>query len=68
MHRTARLVRGIVSLMLVVGVSRSWGGPPNNDVSDALGNTEGTGNTACGSGRCCRTAWASLMPRWVPAR
>src|SRR5262252_1079746 len=41
MHRGPHLVLGIVGLMLLVGVSQSWGGPPNNDVSDALGNTAG---------------------------
>src|SRR5262249_10891633 len=41
MHRVHHLALGIVGLMLLVGVGRSWAGPPNNDVSDALGNTAG---------------------------
>jgi hypothetical protein len=28
-------------LILILGGAPSWGGPPNNDVSDAAGNTAG---------------------------
>src|SRR5262249_51542333 len=44
MRRTYPLALVIISLMLVWGVGRSWGGPPNNDISDALGNTAGGPN------------------------
>ena len=41
MHRRHHLTLGLVGLMLLVGVGQSWGGPPNHDVSDAVGNTAG---------------------------
>ena len=41
MHRNYRLAGGVMSLVLLLGVGLSWGGPPNNDVSDAMGNTAG---------------------------
>jgi len=44
MHRVHRLGLGTAGLMLVVWVGLSWGGPPNNDVSDNLGNTAGGTN------------------------
>src|SRR5262249_62104620 len=44
MHRIYRLAGGVISLVLLLGVGLSWGGPPNNDVSDALGNTAGGTN------------------------
>src|SRR5262249_10617971 len=61
MHRRHHLTLGLVGLLLLVGVGRSWGGPPNNDVSDAMGNTAGgtgallfnatgSNNTAFGEG------------------
>src|SRR5262249_14124878 len=61
MHRKLHRTLGIMALVGLLGVSQSWGGPPNNDVSDALGNTaggtgalssitSGTNNTAFGSG------------------
>ena len=30
---------GIAGLILMLGGTPSWGAPPNNDVSDAAGNT-----------------------------
>src|SRR5262245_8244175 len=59
MHRVYRLAGGVAGLVLMLGVGLSWGGPPNNDVSDAQGNTAGgtgalgavttgVGNTAFG--------------------
>src|SRR5262249_48977588 len=39
-HRSHRTL-GMMALVCLLGVSQSWGGPPNNDVSDALGNTAG---------------------------
>src|SRR5207249_2023369 len=44
MHRRYRLVGGVAGLVLLLGVGLSWGGPPNNDVSDAMGNTAGGTN------------------------
>src|SRR5215471_20208977 len=44
MHHRHHLTLGLVGLMLLGGVSQSWGGPPNNDVSDANGNTAGGTN------------------------
>src|SRR5262249_32865421 len=41
MHHRQRLTLTILGLVCLLGVSRSWGGPPNNDVSDARGNTAG---------------------------
>jgi hypothetical protein len=35
MHRLHRLTLGIAGLVLILWVSLSWGGPPNNDVSAA---------------------------------
>src|SRR5262249_34972581 len=42
-YRPHRLL-GIIALVGLLGVSPSWGAPPNNDVSDALGNTAGGTN------------------------
>ena len=39
---------GMMALVCLLGVSQSWGGPPNNAVSDAMGNTAG-GRSALGS-------------------
>src|SRR5215471_19840674 len=41
MHRVSCLAGGVAGLVLLLGVGLSWGGPPNNDVSDAQGNTAG---------------------------
>jgi Chaperone of endosialidase len=59
MPRLQKVVLGIVIVVFLVDVGLSWGGPPNNDVSDAQGNTAsgsgalfsnstGTNNTASG--------------------
>ena len=59
MPRLQKVVLGIVLVVFLVDVGLSWGGPPNNDVSDAQGNTAsgsgalfsnttGTNNTASG--------------------
>src|SRR5262245_38348550 len=44
MHRVNRLIGGVVGGVLLLGVGLSWGGPPNNDVTDAQGNTAGGTN------------------------
>src|SRR5215470_2332765 len=44
MHRVYRLAGGVAGLVLMLGVGLSWGGPPNNDVTDAQGNTAGGTN------------------------
>jgi hypothetical protein len=31
----------LTGLIFMLGEAPSWGGPPNNDVSDAAGNTAG---------------------------
>jgi trimeric autotransporter adhesin len=41
MNRVWGKAVGIAGLILMLGGTPSWGGPPNNDVSDALGNTAG---------------------------
>ena len=60
MHRVWGKAFGITGLILMLGGAPSWGAPPNNDESDALGNTAGgsgalqnnttgSANTASGS-------------------
>src|SRR5215469_7491199 len=44
MHRRQRLTLGIVGLVFLLGVGRSWGGPPNPTMSDVQGNTAGGTN------------------------
>jgi len=43
-HRPHRTLGIIALVCLLGGVSQSRGGPPNNDVSDALANTAGGTN------------------------
>jgi hypothetical protein len=40
MNRVYRVIV-VTGLILTVGLQPSWGGPPNNDISDGLGNTAG---------------------------
>ena len=53
MNQVWRKAFGITGLILMLGGAPSWGAPPNNDDSDAAGNTAGgTGalfNTTIGS-------------------
>jgi hypothetical protein len=44
MYRGGHLTGVVAGLVLMVGVTSGWGGPPNNDVSDAQGNTAGGTN------------------------
>src|SRR6516164_9012976 len=41
MNQVWRKAFGIAGLILMLGGATSWGAPPNNDVSDAAGNTAG---------------------------
>src|SRR5262249_45561240 len=47
MHRRHHLTLGLVGLLLLGGVSQSWGGPPNPTPSDPIGNTA-SGTSALG--------------------
>src|SRR5262245_45861738 len=58
MHRITWLAGGVLSLVVVLGVGRSWGAPPNNDPSDALANTAGGSNALANDTTGTRnTAW-----------
>src|SRR5215470_7525160 len=58
MYRIHHLALGIVGLVCLLEVGQSWGGPPNNDPSDALANTAGGSNALVNDTTGTRnTAW-----------
>ena len=71
MHRVWGLVIVITGLVLMLGVTSSWGGPPNNDISDALANTAGgTGalvNNTSGTDNTAGSASAVVLAQVIPS-
>ena len=60
MHHRQRRTLTILGLICLLGVSQSWDGPPNNDVSDALGNTAGGAAAQAATTRDARATSAAL--------
>ena len=55
MTRLQKVVLGIVIVVFLGDVGLSWGGPPNNDVSDAQGNTaSGSGGSPTMARKSCK--------------